>query len=354
VRHRIPSGMTDADSQVLRDLRTQTVTTLRSTVGQHLDRVSLIDFPNHVNFGDSLIWRGTVDHLRGIGTEIVYRTDMWRCDFDVLAAQPVTMPILMHGGGNYGDVWPGYQAFREQVVERFPQRPIIQLSQSVWFGDPASAARCNAIMGRHPDYTLLVRDEESLARAKEQLPDVRVVLCPDMALGTDIRARVPEPTTDLVVLARDDREAAFDMKATPLMPSSKVVDWYLTPAHKMAWQLTGVPGALYYRGGARVRRGVSPALQLSYEARASMNVRAAGRILADGRVVITDRLHAHVMCVLLGIPHVVLDNTYGKITALYDSYTHRFSTAHTAPTVTEAAELAEELLAGRPSASSRS
>ena len=36
-------------------------------------------------------------------------------------------------------------------------------------------------------------------------------------------------------------------------------------------------------------------------------------LLMKGKVVITDRLHAHIICTLLGIPSVVLDNSYGKI-----------------------------------------
>jgi pyruvyl transferase EpsO len=44
-------------------------------------------------------------------------------------------------------------------------------------------------------------------------------------------------------------------------------------------------------------------------------------LLARGRAVVTERLHAHVLCVLMGIPHVVLDNTYGKIRSFYETWT---------------------------------
>ena len=36
-------------------------------------------------------------------------------------------------------------------------------------------------------------------------------------------------------------------------------------------------------------------------------------ILCSGDVVVTDRLHGHILCCLLDIPHVVMDNVYGKI-----------------------------------------
>jgi pyruvyl transferase EpsO len=57
------------------------------------------------------------------------------------------------------------------------------------------------------------------------------------------------------------------------------------------------------------------------------------RTLAAGRVVVTDRLHAHLLSLLLGIPHGVLDNSYGKLFRFLDAWTgdapgvHRFATA---------------------------
>ena len=43
--------------------------------------------------------------------------------------------------------------------------------------------------------------------------------------------------------------------------------------------------------------------------------------LQRGRVVITDRLHGHILSVLCGIPHVVLDPVNKKITSYMQSWT---------------------------------
>jgi hypothetical protein len=43
--------------------------------------------------------------------------------------------------------------------------------------------------------------------------------------------------------------------------------------------------------------------------------------LGQGRAVITDRLHAHVFCLLLGIPHCLLDNSYGKVRGCWETWT---------------------------------
>jgi pyruvyl transferase EpsO len=65
-----------------------------------------------------------------------------------------------------------------------------------------------------------------------------------------------------------------------------------------------------YPGG---RRAVGRLIEATYDWQARRRVRAGCHLLASGRVVVADRLHAHILCLLLGIPHVVLDNNYGKL-----------------------------------------
>lgn len=44
-------------------------------------------------------------------------------------------------------------------------------------------------------------------------------------------------------------------------------------------------------------------------------------MLSSARSVQTDRWHGHLMCLLLGIPHDVIDNRTGKISAMIDACT---------------------------------
>ncbi len=48
------------------------------------------------------------------------------------------------------------------------------------------------------------------------------------------------------------------------------------------------------------------------------------RILSSGKVVVTDRLHAHILSVLLNISHSALDNNYGKISSYIKTWTHSY------------------------------
>jgi pyruvyl transferase EpsO len=73
-----------------------------------------------------------------------------------------------------------------------------------------------------------------------------------------------------------------------------------------------------------------------YEAAAKARVLRGCRLLSSGRVVITDRLHAHILCLLLGIPHSVLDNTYGKLGRFLDTWTGRAAGVHRAASIDDA------------------
>jgi pyruvyl transferase EpsO len=77
------------------------------------------------------------------------------------------------------------------------------------------------------------------------------------------------------------------------------------------------------------------------------------RILSSGRVVITDRLHGHILSLLLGIPHVLLDNSYGKVRSFYESWTKSSDHAVWANSPREALERARSLAAAAGSYTER-
>jgi len=45
------------------------------------------------------------------------------------------------------------------------------------------------------------------------------------------------------------------------------------------------------------------------------------RMLSQGKVIVTDRLHVHILSLLLGIPHVVFDDQGGKVKTFYETWT---------------------------------
>jgi pyruvyl transferase EpsO len=51
----------------------------------------------------------------------------------------------------------------------------------------------------------------------------------------------------------------------------------------------------------------------TYRRHAAYRLACGVRKLSRGQVIVSDRLHAHLIAGLMGKPHVCLDNSYGKI-----------------------------------------
>ena len=141
-------------------------------------RFALLEFPDHVNIGDSAIWLGTLAYFRtyGMRPSFVCTTVTPRRE-DLERALPEG-PIFLQGGGNFGDLWPVFQKNREHILRAFPNRKIIQLPQNVHFNDPNALRVAAKSIADHPDFTLLVRDYQSFVLATDVFSR-NVQMCPD-------------------------------------------------------------------------------------------------------------------------------------------------------------------------------
>lgn len=343
--------MTSIIPPVLHDYREETEAALVRALSGATD-VALLDFPSHMNVGDGMIWAGEIAYLNSLGTRIRYACDIERYSFDALNKSHPQGPILLHGGGNLGDVWPEFQKFRERVVQDFPDRKIIQLPQTLYFGSPEGALKTDQVFGAHDDLTVMLRDDKSMQRAAELLPSVKAVFVRDMALGWSPDVRKSDGTRGVLILARQDAEAkgstASLARKVSELSQVEVADWGLEGMNFARWKATKLPGRLVRQFDVLLNSyWASKALHAAYNGMLHMNLKAGVDMFMNRRLIITDRLHAHVLASLMQIPHIVLDNSYGKVKSIYDDYTHQFSTAHYASSNEEALELARKLLTAR-------
>ncbi|MGH7146335.1 MAG: polysaccharide pyruvyl transferase family protein [Nitrospiraceae bacterium] len=278
---------------------------------------ALVGFPNYPNVGDSAIWLGTRGYLDRHGAPVVYACDTTTYSQEQLRAQLKNGVILLQGGGNLGDLWPDHQRLREAVIEAFPDKKIVQLPQTIHFKETTSLARARAVFDRHPDLTILARDQRSLEFARNEFR-AKTFLCPDMAFALGSLQRPQSPRSQIVWLARTDIEAIGRYLR---IPSGEVeqIDWLedrpsvtLCANEFLTRQICHHPRAL---------RRLSGPLSRTYDPLARERLMRGRRMLSMGQVVITDRLHGHILCLLLGIPHVLLDNNYGKISRFFETWT---------------------------------
>lgn len=314
----------------------QLVGELAQRFSQQLDRVlpagqlALVDFPDHSNVGDSAIWLGEMAYLRRSGRLPAYYSAI--ADFDDAACRAAIGggAILIHGGGNMGTLWPKHEAFRLHLLRAHRGRPIIQMPQSIHYADPAAAAEMAEAIRAHGQFTLLVRDARSLAFAEQHF-DCDIRLCPDAALMLGRQRRDPA-TVPVFALLRTDHERAAD-EAT--LPAGVVADDWLEEdaGQKRRLRLSLKLGRLFTRDPMAQRAARQRRL-------AEWRFQRGLTMLSAGELVVTDRLHAHILSLLLDIPHVLLDNSYGKVAGFADQWTGDYAGLMRAATRAEAFDTA--------------
>lgn len=318
---------------------------LRQTLEERLDEqipegatVALLDFPTHTNVGDFAIWLGELAYLRRRRCRIAYTSTLETYAPDRLRHLAPEGPILLHGGGNVGDLWPSHQELRERVLTDFPNRTVIQLPQSVYFSSQNAARRAISAMGSHSKFYLFVRDRQSAARVQDLN---RVVLCPDMAFALDV-PQDNRPLSDSVLcLLRTDHEAGEPRGE--VLKSATLVDWVQRRQgrHEQRWR-SALRLAARTRRHKRLARPAQWAARRSFETLAREELQLGITLLAGARAVVTDRLHGHILSELLGLQHAVVDNRNGKVFSFIDTWTGDSIFCHRARSIPEAFDLVQE------------
>src|SRR5436305_2890006 len=113
-----PEGVAAASAgELVASLRAR----LRETLAELIPRggrCALLNYPNNANPGDSAIYLGERTMLAELGVTIVYECE-WRTYSPAALGEALDDDtiVLMHGGGNFGDLYPsGQQKVRERVL----------------------------------------------------------------------------------------------------------------------------------------------------------------------------------------------------------------------------------------------
>ncbi len=283
-------------------------------------RCAWVDFPNYTNVGDSAIWLGELDYVRSRDVSIAYLSDIKNYDPSLMRDRFPCDCVVLHGGGNFGDIWPGFQAVRQQIIGGFRDTPIIQFPQSIFFESIDRLNATRSVIKEHSRFVLLVRDMKSLEVATEHF-DCTVRLCPDMAFAMSsarIKRFAPKDGVKVVYLSRSDKESSGNKQGR--VPEGVVkVDW--AGRHRSKF-------SRYYRitnraESIRLVRKFFPLyrVRLLIAERLAMDRLEMGcRLLCQAERVVTDRLHGMILASMLGLRVYAFDNSYGKLSSYYEAW----------------------------------
>lgn len=280
-----------------------------------------LDLPYYSNIGDSLIWLGTEDYLKTIPYRCLYRCSYTTFEFKPLNSDVV---ILLQGGGNFGDIYPCHQQFRNKIIEAYPNNRIIILPQTVYYYGSRMLANDSILMRKHKNLYICARDQYSFDFLKRYRFGKKILLVPDMAFCIDF-GKLQEyvsPQTDRVLLfKRVDKEKSATNDIVP-----EIYDNVLDVKDWVGYENNTDEFSLLYN----LIKGKEFAKADEY----AINTYLPGRIkdgiemISPYKCVYSNRLHGAILSVLLGKEVTIIDNSYGKNSQFYATWLCNIPTIH--------------------------
>jgi pyruvyl transferase EpsO len=267
---------------------------------------------------------------------------------DLVRSMGAGGPIFLVGG-YFGDFWGaqprGRLAFFLSVIGEFKDHPIVLLPQSISFEDSLVLAEARAAIRNHPNLKVFVRDAFSYERARSCFGGSELILCPDTVFhlaGQPWMRLRGQSSRAVLYLKRQDWASRQDFSPSALgMPWLEVSDWasfdrdfrssvYIPGLNRLireVWQRRLAIGREWV--SRRKWLGSHPfVVEPRPWPRQELNLRSLGLAhsgiyhLAGRKVVITNRLHGHILSTLLGIPHVLLLGPYRKMESFFQTWTN--------------------------------
>ncbi len=271
------------------------------TVFRKEPNIFLIGTPEHGNMGDQLIALGELAWLRDYFPntpvrEFTHDTLLQDHRFRLLLSQIRKEDVLfLHGGGNLNDKYVACEKIRRVVIQKRPKNKIILFPQSISYTKTPQAQKLKAdtarIYNAHPDFTILAREAQSYANAREMFPSLRTILIPDIATYL-FRSMGPSEAFErsgIALCLRTDGEKFYsEQQISDLRQKlSETYDVCMTDTH--------------------IHRRVLP-----QERRACAQERIDA--FSHKRLIVTDRFHGVIFSILSRTPCIALRSCDHKVT----------------------------------------
>lgn len=262
----------------------------------------LIGSATYDNIGDLAISEAELAFLREyFNGSVIQIPTMGFVEYERLLRAYLTKDdvLCFQGGGNMGDLYPGFEFERCEALEYFPHLKSVIMPQTMHYLDAESPwLRYSQKVYRHcTDLHLFARERNSERLMKEAYPTTSVSLVPDIVLSLDTKSYVS--TTNgkregMALVLRQDAERNLTME-----------DWAMI--HDVVSQ-----------SGMKVTQmdTMADAKYIALEDRHDVVAELLSRF-ASSKVVVTDRLHGMIFAAITGTPCVAFANSNRKVGGVY-------------------------------------
>lgn len=258
--------------------------------------------PIHGNMGDQAIVYATNRYLKDqfSGYEIleIYKKDIYKYAKALKKVVNNDDLIILIGGGNMGNLWIKEERDRRFVMKLFANNKIISMPQTISFTNDEEGEKefnkSKDVYNRHKKLTIIAREKKSYEIMKNNFSNANVIINPDVVLYLYNDYDVRDNNRNVIMTClRDDKESIIgsdkDILINKLNIEYRNIDEYDTVINKF----------------------------ITKEIRENELKKMFDKFL-KAKVVITDRLHGMVFCVITKTPCIVTKSLDHKVTGTYE------------------------------------
>lgn len=307
------------NQEIIKLLKEKIYNNLAPIIGE---KCILTDLPYHYNIGDLLIWAGELQFLKENRIRCYDSSDYHTFSFPKIDDN---VTILMHGGGNFGDLYEEHQTLRKEIIKNYPENKIIMFPQSVWYENKERLLEDIEIFSNHKNLILCARDKYSFDFLSKYFTTNKVLLVPDMAFYIDknIIEKQKDPIKkDFIFIKRRDKELKLDNSYEDLK-NTEDRDWITFEKNNI---YTFILRFIIYLQNSLKRSYV-----LSFLLNKILNtycdkifrnkiINMGIKQLSQFELIITTRLHAMILSILLDRKVKYIDNLSGKLSAFANTW----------------------------------
>ena len=266
------------------------------------ENIILLDTPEHGNLGDHGIVLAEQQVLQELGIKYTEITAEELNKLEKLYSKltPINRYIVVHGGGFLGELWPVEEYRFRRILKAFKNHRIIVFPQTVTFdmnSDKGIAFfnESKQVYTSHKNLTICVREKMSLEFMHKYMPEVDVILVPDIVTLLKSRSDSYDRNEILLCMRSDKEKALSDMDKSSIL---KILETYY-PNENIIYTDTVINKTI-------------KSVERKYEVHKKLDE------FSRSRLVITDRLHGMVFAAITGTPCIAFGNSNGKVKAVYE------------------------------------
>lgn len=224
------------------------------------------------------------------------KTFVWMKSLKSIVKESDIITIL--GGGNMSDKYPSLEDCRRFVISSFKKNKIVSFPQTCDFSveNPSKEQmRSIKVYNKHENLTLAARESITLDRMEKIFPDLKVIFCPDTVLYLSGSVKLSQNIRDGAVFCfRDDCEQLFpDSQKSEVLQLMKNI-----------------------YGEVKITDTTDVPLENCTPDKFVSTLNGFWDMLKQHKIVVTDRLHCMIFCVLTATPCIAFDNANRKISKI--------------------------------------